>query len=346
MTTVAEVHDTAASDQGAATGADDAWRVAAAVSVVLVGVAVGASLVNDPGVSQLVSAGLRAMSLLAACGTVGTLVLAALVAAPTDTSTVMRGVTSRWAITWCVASACSVVLQMSLVGARPAGLFDGGVAGAFGWSLRGLVATAWAAALVAVLARAARTRRDDRVLLAVAAAALVPMAVTGHSTHSTAPVVAALSMVVHVVAVTAWFGGLLALAVHATSGIRYDAAVLRRFSSLALVCFVAVAESGVVTAVTRVSFSGLLEVRVYTVLLALKIVLLGVIGVAGVMHRRRTLPRLAAGRPGSFWSLVAGELVVLAAVIGLGVALSGSAPPPPLDSLAGEPHALPIFAGR
>jgi putative copper export protein len=328
---------------GAAPGADDSWRVAAAVCVVLVGVAVAASLVNDPAVSELLASAVRAIGLLAACGTVGTLVLAALSAGRPNTSRLPRRAASAWALIWCVSSVASVGLQLSLVRTRPSGLFDSDVAGAFGWSMRGLVATAWAAALVAVLARAARTRRDDRVLLVLALASLLPTALTGHSTHSSAPIVAVLSMVVHVVAVTVWFGGLLALAVHADAQTRLDTVVIRRFSALALVCFVAVAESGVVSALARLPFRELVDAGAYAVLLCLKVALLGVVGVMGLLHRRRTLPRLAAGEPGSFWSLVAGELVVLAAVIGLGVALSTSAPPPAPDAPGGELHAQQAF---
>jgi putative copper export protein len=42
----------------------------------------------------------------------------------------------------------------------------------------------------------------------------------------------------------------------------------------------------------------------------------------GWCHRSRTLPALAAGRPSAFWRVAAGELMVMAATVGLAVALS------------------------
>ena len=42
----------------------------------------------------------------------------------------------------------------------------------------------------------------------------------------------------------------------------------------------------------------------------------------GWWHRRATLPALAANQPAAFWRLAAGELLLMAATVGLAVALS------------------------
>jgi len=324
-----------------------ASRLSVTLSAVLVVSAVAASVaagsvdvlgegLRDTRTQTAVVAAARALSILGACGTVGALVVALLVSGSRSTNGLPAGTArltsaaSRWALVWAVSSLCSAGVLMAQA--------EGGRVDAFAWSVRSLVTTAWAAGVVAVLARGVRTRASALFVLGVACVALVPAVTGGHSWHAEARVLAVGSMVVHIVAITAWVGGLLALTMHAPRAVRSDAAVLRRFSLLALVCFVAVAGSGVVNVLSRLSWSELSGSGSYGFLLATKVLLFGVLGVLGLRHRRRTLPRLAAGDPGPFWTLVAGELVVMAMVLGLGAALAGAAPWQ--DATAEDVHAL------
>ena len=62
-----------------------------------------------------------------------------------------------------------------------------------------------------------------------------------------------------------------------------------------------------------------------------KVAALIALGWFGTMHRRRTLRELDAGRPHAFRRLAAGEIVVMASALALGVTLSRTSPPPPDD---------------
>jgi putative copper resistance protein D len=106
-----------------------------------------------------------------------------------------------------------------------------------------------------------------------------------------------------------------------------------RFSSLALWCGVAVAASGVVNSAIRLAAPSELVTSWYGRLVLLKVLLIGVISGFGVWHRRRHLPRLAAEPTRlRFLSAAAAEVLVMAATIGVAVALSRTPPPVPGDA--------------
>jgi putative copper resistance protein D len=129
------------------------------------------------------------------------------------------------------------------------------------------------------------------------------------------------------VGVCLWTGGLAGLVLlHRRLGPALPLAA-RRFSPVAGWSFALVAGSGLVSAAIRVPDLGGLATR-YGLLLGLKVTALGVLGVVGVLHRRRALPALADGRPHAFARLAAGEVVVMAVAVGLAAALAASAPPP------------------
>jgi len=288
---------------------------------------------SDGAVSRSVlEALLRVIGVVAACGTVGSLVLAALLDRSGDgpVGTDARrslGSAARWAALWAVATCCALVLLVgqSPTGAAPPGVHSGDdPATALGNALRAGVVTAWAAGTVAVLSRAATRRRSVLGCLALAYAGLLPAAFTGHSGSADARLLAVLSIGVHVIAVTTWVGGLLALVGHAAGGgdvVR----VVRAFSSLALPCFAAVGVSGAVNLAARVPIGELMETGVYGVLVVGKLCGLVLLGALGALHRRRSLRRLEAGGDAAFWALVAGELVVMAAVTGMAVVLARTA---------------------
>ena len=128
--------------------------------------------------------------------------------------------------------------------------------------------------------------------------------------------------------------------------------VVRRYSTLAGVCFAVVALSGVVNAALRLgTFSAL--ATTYGLLVVGKVIALGLLGVAGVLHRRRVIPRLGTERS-AFARLAAVELIVMGATVGLAVALSRSAPPVPetageddrIATLLGYPEPAPFTLGR
>ena len=187
---------------------------------------------------------------------------------------------------------------------------------------RALLWTALLAATVALAAPAARLVAGRAVLLAVALSALVPTLRTGHAATATDHTLSVTATSVHVVAVVLWVGGLAALV--ATARRPTLAVALPRFSALALLCFVAVVGSGAVSSWTRLPELELLWTTGYGGLLLAKTAAVVLLGVAGFLHRRRSLAGVAAGTPGAFTRLAAAEAGLMAVALGLAVALSRS----------------------
>lgn len=285
---------------------------------------------------------------LAAVGTVGTLLVGAVLLPATAQLSALAlrllRAASAWAALWSVSALVSAVLTASEVfGASLAQMVE--VDGLVSMVLaqdqaRALLSSAWLAAVAAGGARWASTRTTGLAVFAVSLAALVPPLLTGHSTHGDSPTLAAASLVAHVGAAALWVGGLLALAVHLRSQPAALARAVPRFSAVALGAFVVVAASGAVNAWTRLESLSQLWTSEYGQLLIVKTVLLGVLGAVGWRHRRGTVERVRSGRPRAFLALAVGEVLVMAATVGLAVGLSRT--PPPVELTVPVAAAAPV----
>ncbi len=203
------------------------------------------------------------------------------------------------------------------------------------------------AALGADGQRLAAPGRLAVLALALPAALLVlSPAVEGHQITQE-PVWANLSLdVLHVTAVTAWLGGIVALLLvlpaatrrlEPAERTRLLAAVLVRFSPLALACVLAVAASGSLAAILELSRLGDLLGSGYGRAILVKATLLLVLVALGAVNRQRVLPRLRAlasglaeapGRAGLLLRrTLRAELAVLVVVLGATGVLVGSSPP-------------------
>ncbi|GAA0609389.1 hypothetical protein HPO96_29050 [Kribbella sandramycini] len=182
-------------------------------------------------------------------------------------------------------------------------------------------------AVLAVLVSGVKSLRGARVALVLVGAALVGPLLTGHGASegtSFWSVTATTSLVVHVFAATLWVGGLYGVLRYAR-----ETAAVQRFSALALGCAVAIGVTGLLTAEIHLGGRedgwGLITQWVTTgygaLVFAKAIAYAGLVAI-GRQHRRATLPALAAGQPGAFRRLAIGELIVMAATVGLAVALS------------------------
>ena len=108
------------------------------------------------------------------------------------------------------------------------------------------------------------------------------------------------------------------------------AAVVRRYSSLALAAYVVVAVSGVARSIVAVGdWAGLLTP--YGGLIVAKAIVLILLGALGARYRTRLIPKLEAGGSGPFWTLVLLELALMGIASGLATALSRTAPPTGLE---------------
>jgi putative copper resistance protein D len=235
---------------------------------------------------------------------------------------------------WTVCAALLVPLTVSDVTGQPltsrldpstiwsvASLID--VAGAWRW-------TALLAAIVTVVSIPVLRWSWTPLLFAGAVVTLFPLALTGHSSAGGSHDLGTNSLFIHLVAGAVWAGGLLALLAHAIRGGEHADLAARRFSTIALWCFVAMAVSGVVNALVRIRLEDLVHTS-YGWLVVGKAVALCVLGVLGWQQRRRGVAALKAdpGARGSLIRLALIEAGVFGLTFGIAVALGRTPPPPP-----------------
>jgi putative copper resistance protein D len=276
---------------------------------------------------------------LAAVATVG-LMLTAAVLLPSTKQILSAGAAraarlAAWsAIGWAVAALAVLVLTLADIAGIP---LSDALAPDQLWSFvtklpegQAWAATAGLAVVTAVVARSADRPLGAWSGLVLAGATIVPAALSGHSAAAGDHDIATSALVVHVLAVVTWVGGLAGLAWYARSDGRYLPLAAGRYSALALWAYVAVGVSGVANAMIRLETPANLWSSGYGALVLVKTAAFAGLGVVGWWHRRATLPQLADGKPGGFRRLATGELLVMAGVIGVAVALSRTPTPEPL----------------
>ncbi|MDQ4008306.1 MAG: CopD family protein, partial [Actinomycetota bacterium] len=321
-----------------------AWLLAAppvAVLVLIVALVLGGgapeppvSGLPDPG--ALTAWGLPVARLafdLCAVGVLGTLVVTLLLPAEGWAASAAQTLrTARWfASAWACSAVAVVLLTVSDVLGVPLGAVLGseGLLG-YVWQLsqsRSLLLALACGVLVAGYSRWTVSREGVAVLVAVAVAGLMPVLFAGHSAASSDHDLASSSLVVHVLGASVWVGGLFGVLLLRRRP-QVLALVLPRYSAVALACFAAVAASGLINAWVRASSDLTAWVASgYAALLAVKLVALAALGVAGWWHRRRTLLAVSAGRPRAFARLATVEALVMAATVAVAVALARTPPP-------------------
>lgn len=287
---------------------------------------------SDPG--PLVGWGVRLARLaadLAAIATVGSLLLAVALLPGRPVGRAVRVSATCWSV---AAAATWFLTTCEASGVAPRDLDVATVALVAGTpQVSAAASVALLAAALAVVGGRPRGRWEERGLLGVALAASLAMPLTGHVAGGEPGSQAATSaLLVHVLAAVLWAGGLAALVLH----LRGDPAGLSvaapRFSRLALGAFLALAGGGAVAAAAALGPPGPDWRSGYAAVVAAKIGVLTVLGAAGHLHRRRTLPRLGRGDPGAFAALASAELVWMGAAAGLAVALSRTPPPATLTA--------------
>ncbi|EKA62493.1 cytochrome C oxidase caa3-type, assembly factor CtaG-related protein [Janibacter hoylei PVAS-1] len=285
---------------------------------------------------------LRVVHDAAAAVTVGALVVGAfLVPETTRTSRreTLAQVAGGAAIVWFLAGVGRMLTDFASLAGIP--LTDGTYLSqltAFVWELdstRTAVISSAIVAVVAVAAPLARTKGALAWACAGSVLALLPLALSGHSAASLDHMSGVNALAFHLVSATVWIGGLVALLVVRPSlrppqgAVRSHLAVTtQRYSSIAAWCFALLVGSGLLATWINIGGLGGLDSR-YGVLLILKAVAAIILGVIGWWHRSRTIAALEAGAEGvaPFVRLATGEVVVMAAAMGLGVAV-GRTPTP------------------
>ncbi|MUM16200.1 bifunctional copper resistance protein CopD/cytochrome c oxidase assembly protein [Mycobacterium sp. CBMA271] len=329
------------------------WTIVVGMAVVagLVAATIGALSLTDallatglPNPGPVTSYGLpfvRAAAEIAAVVAVGAFVLAAFFVPPQSSGvldvdgyrSLRVGTAASTALA--VLSAAMVPLSVSDVSGQPVSDFGPGEL----WSLAGEIDTvnawrwmAFIAAGVAIASRVVLRWSWTPLLVLGSVSSLMPLALVGHSAAGGAHDLGTNSLIIHLVSAALWAGGLVALLIHALRGGGHLDVAARRFSTLALWCYVAIGLSGIINALIRVQLSDLVTTR-YGWLLVGKMTALLVLGVLGYLQRRSAITALTEEpqnrRP--LIRLAGCEAAIFAVTFGIAVGLGRTPPPPPLN---------------
>jgi len=171
---------------------------------------------------------------------------------------------------------------------------------------------------------------------------LIPVAVTGHSASGGAHDVATNSLLYHLVAAALWVGGLVALLALGWRRGNHLSLAARRFSRLALACWIVMAVSGTVNALVRVAPADLFATD-YGLLVVAKVVALAVLGVFGHQQRQRGVRDLVDGRGGGqLLRLAAVEMLLMFVTVGIATALARTPPP---EEVTAQPSNTELLIG-
>lgn len=186
-------------------------------------------------------------------------------------------------------------------------------------------------ALLTVICFAVRNRTLLAIITFAAALGLIPLAEDGgHAAGADSHDAAVTAIWLHTLFAALWVGGLITLLLlRGKLPPGRLAAVLPRYSTIALICFVVVAASGYVSASIRVGdLPSLLSP--YGALVIAKVAALALLGVLGALQRRILVKKVVAHAASRwFWLLVASELAVMGVASGVAAALARTAKPVP-----------------
>ncbi|WP_118915486.1 cytochrome c oxidase assembly protein [Mycobacterium shigaense] len=324
---------------------------AAGIGALSLADALTATGLPDPGPATTLGLPfVRAVGEIAAVLAVGSFLFAAFLVSPQKTGVLdaagyraLRLGTAASGV-WAVCAALLIPLTISDVSGHP---LSDHLNPATIWTLADLINTAsawrWTAVLAALvtLASLAVLRWSwTPPLLAGSLITLIPLGLTGHSSAGGAHDLATNGLLIHLAAASVWAGGLLALLAHALRGGAHLDLAARRFSAIALWCWVAMGLSGSVNALVRVSPPDLLGTA-YGRLVVAKFVALGLLGVLGWRQRRSGVVAVQAN-PGSkrvLTRLALIEAALFGVTFGIAVGLGRTPPPPPPARLPSIPEA-------
>jgi len=240
---------------------------------------------------------------------------------------------------WTVAAATSALFAYSSISYIPITLDD-----AYGQGLgvfltqsepgRAWLITTLVGATLTVLCFAIRNVTALGFVVAFAVLGLIPLSREGHAGDTASHDAAVTAIWLHVLFASFWLGGLVTITLlrarwgaSGAEGAGRLAAVLPRYSTIALICFIVVASSGFVSASIRVvTFENLLTP--YGVLVLVKATALAALGLFGAYQRRILIERVTrAGRARWFWIMVAAELAFMGVASGVAAALARTSPP-------------------
>lgn len=183
-------------------------------------------------------------------------------------------------------------------------------------------------ALVALLAWVVLDRVTGVIILAIVLIATFLPGFTGHSMISDGHESATISLGIHITAAATWIGGLIATVLFLARRSPGSAAVMRRFSTIALICVILLAESGLLNAALRLGSPAEMVTSQYGAIILTKVALLIALIGFGWRHRQAISSDPEAG-VGSILRFATWQVALMGTALGLSVALSRTAPPAP-----------------
>ncbi|MCU1579906.1 MAG: copper transporter [Rhodoglobus sp.] len=328
-----------------------AVALAALLAALAYGGGADAPLVLDPG--PIVNYGLPISQLfvnLGGAGAIGALVMACFALDSTKPEFGRAlDIAAAAAALWAVASAFTGFFTFLSVFNQPI-RFDS----AFGDVLANFLTTtelgqAWLAttliaAGVTVLCFAVRNLTVLAFVTVFAVIGLLPMSLQGHRGGTAEHDSATSAIFLHVLFAGIWLGGLVTVAiVRPTMDRVRTSVVLKRYSALALACFIVVAASGYLSAEIRVDTLGNL-LTPYGVLVLVKTATLLTLGLFGAAHRRFFIAKMdksVSGGRGAYWWIIAAELGFMGIASGVAAALARTATPVPAVVVADTANPTP-----
>jgi putative copper resistance protein D len=201
----------------------------------------------------------------------------------------------------------------------------------FVWSVETLregLISAFLAAIAVTVAAMWSSRRAVLWAGIVSVVAILPLALAGHGASTVEHETAVNGLAFHLVGTALWVGGLGALVLLRPVLGKWLPLVVERYSKVAAWSLLTVALSGVVSAAVRMS--GLSDLATtYGAIILAKVVAIVVLGQLGLAQRTKVIARLRE-TPSSaplFARLIAVELVVMGAAIGIATALARTGNP-------------------
>ena len=238
----------------------------------------------------------------------------------------LRDIGRALAAVWLVTSAFQIILTLAnILGTSLGSALDPTTLKSFVSQIdlgRFLAFQTFLAAIVFIALFFIRGALPATILLGISLLALVSPVFQSHSASSGSHSLAIGSLVIHVVALSLWVGGIFAIVLLEEADRRI---ALPRFSKLALWAAIAVVISGIANAWARLNFASAWSSSYARIIIA-KVILTVVLLIIGFRNRKS----LAEGEK-TGWSLLSRVIVVealiMGAVVALGSWLSGTRPP-------------------
>ena len=238
----------------------------------------------------------------------------------------LRDIGRALAAVWLVTSAFQIILTLAnILGTSLGSALDPTTLKSFVSQIdlgRFLAFQTFLAAIVFIALFFIRGALPATVLLGISLLALVSPVFQSHSASSGSHSLAIGSLVIHVVALSLWVGGIFAIVLLEEADRRL---ALPRFSKLALWAAIAVVISGIANAWARLNFASAWSSSYARIIIA-KVILTLVLLIIGFLNRKSLAQSEKTG-----WSLLSRVIVVealiMGAVVALGSWLSGTRPP-------------------